>query len=58
MNVYDPMDRIVYRHMDPQQTPHVIPVTSTRSINQLPSGYANGSPRTYLGRSRRPNQAA
>jgi hypothetical protein len=57
VNVYDPMDRIVYRHMDSQQDPYVIPVTTTRSINRLPAGYANGSPRTYLGRTRRPNQA-
>lgn len=58
MNIYDPMDRIVYRHMDAQQDPCTVPVMSTRSIDRLPSGYANGSPRTYLGRSRRPNQAA
>jgi hypothetical protein len=58
VNVYDPMDSIVYRHMDSQQDPHAVPVTSTRRINRLPSGYANGSPRTYLGRTRRASQAA
>ena len=58
MNVYDPMDRIVYRHMDSQQAPYSAPVTNSRSINRLPSRYANGSPRTYLGRTGRTNQAA
>ncbi len=57
MNIYDPMDRIVYRHMD-QQRDYSVPVMSIRSVNQLPSGYANGSPRTYLGRTGRRPQAA
>ena len=50
MNVYDPMDRIVYRHMDKQRAPLSVPVVSTRSTTQLPAGYANASPHTYLGR--------
>ena len=58
MNVYDPMDSIVYRRMDQQRDPYAVAITSTRSIDRLPSGYANGSPRTYLGRTRRTNQAA
>ena len=58
MNIYDPMDRIVYRHMDQQRDPYSVPVMSTRSLNHLPSGYANRSPRTYLGRTGRRPQAA
>ena len=58
MNTYDPMDCIVYRHMDQHRDPFSVPVTSTRSINRLPSGYANGSPRTYLRRTRRMTPAA
>jgi hypothetical protein len=58
VKVYDPMDSIVYRHMVSQPDPYAVPVTSPRCINRLPSGYANGSPRTYLGRTRRTNQAA
>jgi hypothetical protein len=58
VNTYDPMDRIVYRHMDQQRDPYSVPVVSTRSLNQLPSGYANHSPRTYLGRTGRSPQAA
>ena len=58
MNVYDPMDRIVYRHMDQQRDPWSVPVMSTRSTSQLPSGYANASPRTYLGRAGRSPLAA
>ena len=63
MNTYDPMDRIVYRHLDTRHldtrrdsTP--TPVTTTAAITPLPAGYANGSPRTYLGRTRRAAQAA
>jgi hypothetical protein len=58
VNIYDPMDRIVYRHMDQQPDPYSVPVTGTRSINQLPRGYANRSPRTYLGRTGRTIRAA
>ncbi len=58
MNTYDPMDRIVYRHMDQQGDPHSVPVMSMRTLSQLPSGYANRSPRTYLGRTGRSPQAA
>ncbi len=58
MNIYDPRDGIVYRHMNRQRDPYSVPVTSTPRINQLPSGYANGSPRTYLGGSRRLTTAA
>jgi hypothetical protein len=58
VNIYDPMDGILYRHMDQQRDPYSVPITSTPSINRLPSGYANGSPRTYLCSSRRMTQAA
>ncbi len=57
MNIYDPMDRIVYRHLD-QQRDSSVGMTSMVSVNPLPRGYANRSPRTYLGRSRRASQAA
>jgi hypothetical protein len=57
VNIYDPMDRIVYRHMDQRVDPYPAAVTSART-DQLPAGYANGSPRTYLGRTRRSSQAA
>jgi hypothetical protein len=58
VNIYDPMDRIVYRHMDQERDPYAVPITSTRRISQLPSGYANGSPRTSLRRGRRIAPAA
>ncbi len=56
MNIYDPMDRIVYRHV--AQQPHPRPAAGTGTVNRLPAGYANGSPGTYLGRSRRTAEAA
>jgi hypothetical protein len=58
VNIYDPMDGIVYRHMDQHRDPYSIQITSSPRINQLPAGYANGSPRTYLRRSRRVPSAA
>ena len=58
MITYDPMDRIVYRHMDQRRDSYPVPVMSTPRMNQLPSGYANHSPRTYLGRILRTTQAA
>jgi hypothetical protein len=58
MNTYDPMQGMVYRHMTRQPDPFCVPVMSTLTINQLPSGYANGSPRTFLGRPRRGSVAA
>ena len=53
MNTYDPMDRIVYRHVDQQLAVYSVPVATAPSTTPLPSGYANGSPRTYLGRAGR-----
>jgi hypothetical protein len=58
VNIYDPMDRIVYRHLDTQPAPIAAPAPTTDTAVRLPSGYANGSPRTYLGRAARPLQAA
>ena len=58
MNTYDPMEGIVYLRMTRQTDPCCVPVTGTRSINRLPAGYANGSPRTFLGRPRRTPPAA
>ena len=50
LNTYDPMDCIVYHHMARETDPYAVPVTSGRSCTQLPSEYANGSPRTRLRR--------
>jgi hypothetical protein len=50
LNIYDPMDCIVYHHMAREADPHAVPVTSGRSCAQLPSEYANRSPRTRLRR--------
>ena len=50
MNIYDPMDHMVYRHVDCRGTVASAPVTSTSSDDRLPAGYPNDSPRTYLGR--------
>jgi hypothetical protein len=58
VNIYDPRDGIVYRHLDQRPDTYSAPVRSTPVTHQLPSGYANGSPRTYLGRSRRMTSAA
>jgi hypothetical protein len=58
VNIYDPRDAIVYRHLDQHRDPYSVPITSSHRINQLPAGYANGSPRTYLGRNRRLTAAA
>ncbi len=58
MNTYDPMDRIVYRHMDQKRDPGSVPLMSIRTVNQLPFGYANRSLPTYLGRTHRTHRAA
>jgi hypothetical protein len=58
VNIYDPRDAITYRHMDQHRDPYSVPATSSPRINRLPEGYANGSPRTFLGRSRRLSSAA
>jgi hypothetical protein len=56
VNVYDPMDRIVYRHVAQQRNSS--PAVGTGTVNRLPAGYANESPGTYLRRSRRTTEAA
>jgi hypothetical protein len=59
VNTYDPMDRIVYRHLDTRHMDStLLQVLPTVDVAQLPAGYANGSPRTYLGRARRLAQVA
>ncbi len=58
MNLYDPMNRIVYRHLDQQRDRGFIAVTSADTVNRMPSGYANRSPRTYLRPARCSSQAA
>lgn len=50
LNTYDPMDCIVYHHMARETDPYAVPVTSGRWCAQLPSEYANRSPRTRLRR--------
>ncbi len=49
MNTYDPAKSIVYVHMARESDPYATPVTSTRTCNRLPAGYANKSPRTHVG---------
>ena len=46
MNTYDPSDYIVYVRMD--RTPAALTVSWSPAEHQLPSGYANQSPRTSL----------
>jgi hypothetical protein len=58
VNIYDPMDRIVYRHLDQRRHSYSVATTSADTVNQMPSGYANSSPRTYLRPTRRTSQAA
>ena len=58
MNTYDPMGRMVYRHMARETDPYFVPVATMPHISELPRGYANGSPRTYLGRARHTRPAA
>jgi hypothetical protein len=48
VNTYDPADRIVYLHMARESDPYAIPVSSNRSGNRLPTGYANNAARTRL----------
>jgi hypothetical protein len=57
VNTYDPMDRMVYRHLDRRDVSSS-PAVGTGGVTRLPVGYANGSPGTYLGRSRRATTAA
>jgi hypothetical protein len=58
VNIYDPMDRIVYRHVGQPVEPVSPPVVRTADVHRLPIGYANGSPGTYLGSGRRTPMAA
>jgi hypothetical protein len=58
VNTYDPMDGIVYRHVDQQRALPSGAFLDASTLNPLPSGYPNASPRTYLGSSRRHTEAA
>ena len=58
VNTYDPMDRIVYRHVAQQWDSASRPAVGTGNVTRLPIGYANGSPGLYLGRGRRATEAA
>jgi hypothetical protein len=53
VNIYDPMDGIVYRHVDQRRAFSTGPGLGATTVHPLPSGYPNASPRTYLGSSRR-----
>jgi hypothetical protein len=57
VNTYDPMDGIVYRHLDARR-PSPVPATGADGVHRLPSGYPNGSPRTYLRTTRSVRAAA
>ena len=58
MNTCDPMDRNVYRHVAQRPDFARRPGPGTRDVTRLPTGYANGSPATYLARRRRGGEAA
>jgi hypothetical protein len=48
VHTYDPSDSVVYVHMVRDVDPFASAVTSTRTQNRLPRGYANKSLRTRL----------
>jgi hypothetical protein len=58
VNIYDPRDGIVYRHLDQRADVYSPALASAPTVNRLPAGYANGSPSTYLRTSRRGASAA
>jgi hypothetical protein len=58
VNTYDPMDCIVYRHLDARTGSRSAADAAARSMNELPSGYANDSPRTHLRRTGTASRAA
>lgn len=52
MNTYDPADSIHYVHLDRRDAPSTPRVEIGTRCTMLPTGYANRSPGTYLGRAR------
>jgi hypothetical protein len=58
VNTYDPMDRMVYRHLDAGRTVSPTSISRAQRVDRLPSGYANSSPQTFLRRARRVSTAA
>ena len=58
MNIYDPRDGIVYRHLDQRADVYSPALADSPTVNRLPAGYANGSPSTYLRSGRRGASAA
>lgn len=58
VKTYDPRNGIVYRHVDAALDTASASLAWSDAINRLPSGYANGSPRTYLRSPRRISSAA
>ena len=49
MNTYDPATLILYVHVGGGTDPSSTPSDGGRTCHPLPPGYANRSPRTYLG---------
>jgi len=58
VNTYDPRDDIVYLHLDAGRDTPSGSMARVNGTDRLPSGYANGSPRTYLRSPRRISSAA
>lgn len=56
MTTYDPSDGIRYVPMTRETDPYSIPLQSGRTCSKLPTGYANGSPRTCLRHRRSPRR--
>jgi hypothetical protein len=52
VNTYDPSDGVIYVRMAQDTDPYARPVTSSRTQNRLPRGYANKSLHTRLRNSR------
>jgi len=54
VHTYDPADCIRYVHMARETDAYPVPLDSGRRCTKLPTGYANGSPRTCLRHRRYP----
>ncbi len=58
MRTYDPLQGMVYRHIAGTWKVQERIVAASLDINRLPAGYANRSPRTFLGQMRTSRTAA
>lgn len=58
MNIYDPRNGIVYRHLDQRRDLELRSPSSAPGVTRLPAGYANCSPSTHLRSGRRGASAA